>query len=266
MTSSVQEHLSRRRSGHTTAVTIDTERFYLTANQRDDGSLGEVFIHWGKHGTSSAGLVSTYAIALSTGLAHRVPLTELLGPGLGQYFTPNGRTDDPEIPRACSAVDYIARRLAIDWLPYADRAALGVFTLTERVRRWELTVGSGLRVQTAQEVAGRLHGFLPDLLGHGARQLERGVGRVLAVGVPAGGGFDRQVRRDVHAEVAGLGGGDVPQFVPPHRLPAQEGGQREHDAQLGVYHRHRRREEHHGREPEGGVATRRVKTVGRAVS
>jgi ribonucleoside-diphosphate reductase alpha chain len=130
----VQRHMPRRRSGHTTAVTIGAERFYLTANQRDDGSLGEVFIHWGKHGTSSAGLVSTYAIALSVGLQHRVPLGELIRPGLGQYFTPNGRTDDPEIPRVCSAVDYIARRLAIDWLPYSDRAGLGIYTLTERVR------------------------------------------------------------------------------------------------------------------------------------
>ena len=60
-------HLPRRRSGHTTTVTIGAERFCLTANQRDDGSLGEVFIHWGKHGTSAAGLVSSYAIALSLG-------------------------------------------------------------------------------------------------------------------------------------------------------------------------------------------------------
>jgi hypothetical protein len=141
MTSGVQQHMARRRSGHTTVVTIGAERFYLIANQRGDGSLGEVFIHWGKHGTSGAGLASTYAIALSVGLQHRVPLAELIGPGLGQYFTPNGRTDDPEIPRVCSAVDYIARRLAIDWLPYSDRATLGVYTLTERVRRWELTAG-----------------------------------------------------------------------------------------------------------------------------
>jgi hypothetical protein len=131
----VQRRMPRRRSGHTTAVTIGAERFYLTANQRDDGSLGEVFIHWGKHGTSGAGLVSTYAMALSVGLQHRVPLGELIRPGLGQYFMPNGHTDDPEIPRVCSAVDYIARRLAIDWLPYSDRAALGIYTLTERVRR-----------------------------------------------------------------------------------------------------------------------------------
>ena len=132
MTSVVQRPMPRRRSGHTTAVTIGAERFYLTANQRDDGGLGEVFIHWGKYGTSSAGLVSTYAIALSIGLRHRVPLAELIRPGLGQYFMPNGRTDDPDIPKVWSAVDYIARRLAIDWLPYPDRAALGVYTLAER--------------------------------------------------------------------------------------------------------------------------------------
>ncbi len=132
MTPGAAPQMPRRRRGHTVAVTIGAERFYLTANQRHDGSLGEVFIHWGKHGTSSAGLVSTYAIALSVGLRHRVPLAELIRPGLGQDFTPNGPTDDPEIPRVCSAVDYIARRLAIDWLPYRDRAVLGIYTLTER--------------------------------------------------------------------------------------------------------------------------------------
>jgi ribonucleoside-diphosphate reductase alpha chain len=124
--------LPRRRSGHTTVVTIAAERFYLTANQHDDGGLAEVFIHWGKYGTGAAGLVSTYAIALSVGLRHRVPLTELIRPGLDQYFLPNGRTDDPEIPRVWSAVDYIARRLAIDWLPYPERAGLGVYTSAER--------------------------------------------------------------------------------------------------------------------------------------
>ena len=125
-----QRPMPRRRRGHTTAVTIGADRFYLTANQRADGSLGEVFIHWGKHGTSSAGLVSTYAVALSVGLRHRVPLAELIRPGLGQDFLPNGPTDDPEIPRVRSAIDYIARRLALDWLPDRDRAALGVYPAT----------------------------------------------------------------------------------------------------------------------------------------
>jgi ribonucleoside-diphosphate reductase alpha chain len=76
-----------------------------------------------------------YAIALSVGLQQQVPLADLIGPGLDQFFVPNGHTDDPEIPRVRSPVDYIARRLAIDWLPYPDRAALGVYTLSERVRQ-----------------------------------------------------------------------------------------------------------------------------------
>src|ERR1017187_4932757 len=117
MVAGVRRYMSRRRSGHTTTVTIDNERFCITANQRDDGSLGEVFIHWGKHGSSGAGLVSMYATALSMGLQQHVPLADLIGPGLDQFFVPNGHTDDPEIPRVRSAIDYTARRLAIDWLP-----------------------------------------------------------------------------------------------------------------------------------------------------
>ena len=135
MVVTVRRQVPRRRSGHTTTVIIGAERFCLTANQRHDGSLGEVFVHWGKHGTSAAGLVAGYAVALSVGLQHRVPLADLIRPGLGQFFVPNGHTDDPEIPRVRSAVDYIARRLAIDWLPYPERAGLGVYTLTERVQR-----------------------------------------------------------------------------------------------------------------------------------
>jgi ribonucleoside-diphosphate reductase alpha chain len=128
---SVRRQMPRRRSGHTTTVVIGPERFCLTANQGADGSLGEVFIHWDKYGTSGAGLVNMYAVALSTGLQHQVPLADLIRPGLDQFFVPNGHTDDPEIPLVRSAVDYIARRLAIDWLPYSERAALGVYTLTE---------------------------------------------------------------------------------------------------------------------------------------
>jgi ribonucleoside-diphosphate reductase alpha chain len=128
-----QQHMPRRRAGHTTAVTIGGERFYITANARADGTLGEVFIQWGKQGTTGAGLMDAYAVALSVGLQHGIPLTEYVRWGLDAWFVPNGRTDDPEIPRVRSVVDYIARRLAIDWLPYDQRAALGIFTVAERV-------------------------------------------------------------------------------------------------------------------------------------
>lgn len=134
----VQQHMPRRRIGQTTSVTIGGERFYVTANGRADGSLGEVFIQWGKQGSTAAGLMDVYAVALSVGLQHGVPLAELLRQGIDTYFVPNGRTDDPDIPRVSSVVDYLVRRLAIDWLPYEQRAGLGVFTMDERVSRASL--------------------------------------------------------------------------------------------------------------------------------
>jgi hypothetical protein len=135
--------VQRRRAGHTTTVTIGGEQFTLIANQRADGTLGEVFLRGGKHGSSGAGLLDSYATALSVGLAHQVPLADLLRSGLDLRFTPDGRTDDPEIPRVRSVADYLARRLAIDWLPYPERAAIGVYTLTERVT----LAGSWMRTQ-----------------------------------------------------------------------------------------------------------------------
>lgn len=128
-----QRHMPRRRIGSTTAVTISGERFYLTANARQDGTLSEVFIQWGKQGHTSAGLMDIYAVALSVGLQHGVPLLDLVHQGLDLYFVPNGHSDDPEIPRVRSVVDWVVRRLAIDWLPYEVRAREGIFTVDERV-------------------------------------------------------------------------------------------------------------------------------------
>jgi ribonucleoside-diphosphate reductase alpha chain len=145
-----------RRAGHTTAVTIGGEQFYLTANAAPDGSLGEVFIQWGKHGSGAAGLMDLYASALSMGLRHRVPLTDLVRSGLGSRFTPAGHTDDPDIPRAHSVADYVARRLAIDWLPRAERASLGVLTLSERLSEAERRLpGSAMPAPGMQGSAGR---------------------------------------------------------------------------------------------------------------
>lgn len=126
-------NMPRRRGGHTVTVTIGGERFRLTASGRADGTLVEIAIDWGKHGTGTAGLMDAYAIALTSGLEHGVPLADLLRPSLGLRFAPCGNTDDPEIPRVRSAADYFSRRLAIDWLPRAERTALGILTSGERV-------------------------------------------------------------------------------------------------------------------------------------
>lgn len=128
--------LPRRRDGHVTAVTIGGEAFRLSASQCEDGTLGEVLVGWVTRDDTAAGLVDGYAMALTAGLEHGVPLKALLRPGLGMRFAPGGRTDDPEIPHVRSVADYVSRRLAIDWLPREDRLALGVLTPFEQARPW----------------------------------------------------------------------------------------------------------------------------------
>jgi ribonucleoside-diphosphate reductase alpha chain len=150
--SAISTFMPKRRAGHTTAVVIGGATFHLTANARQDGSLGEIFLRWGKQGTAGAGLLDVYAIALSAGVQHGVPLEALIRQGLDLYFEPNGRTDDPEIPRVRSVADYVARRLAIDWLPRRRRAELGILTVAERVERaraWMDVPGARLSAESA---------------------------------------------------------------------------------------------------------------------
>jgi hypothetical protein len=122
----VERQVSRRQDEHTTMVTIGSEQLRLTTGRRADGALGEVAIGCGRPADSVAGLLRGYAAALCVGLDHGVPLADLIRPGLGLRFSPNGRTDDPDIPDTFSAVDYCCRRLALDWLPRSERAALGI--------------------------------------------------------------------------------------------------------------------------------------------
>jgi hypothetical protein len=104
-------------AGYTLPFTIGGEGLRLTASGREDGTLSEVALSWGKHGSATAGLADAYAAAVTAGLEHGVPLPDLLRSGLGLRFAPGGKTDDPEITQAGSVLDYVARRLALDWLP-----------------------------------------------------------------------------------------------------------------------------------------------------
>ena len=145
----VPSHTPIQHRGHTTTVTIGGERFHITANADSNGALREVFIQWSKHGSTAAGLIDGYATALSLGLRHSIPLASLLRHGLGLKFSPAGATDDPDVPRVASIADYVVRRLAIDWLPYADRVELGIYTLAERIHHapaWSIRADGGVRL------------------------------------------------------------------------------------------------------------------------
>jgi ribonucleoside-diphosphate reductase alpha chain len=127
-----QQHTPQRRTGHTTTVTIGGERIDLTANADTRGNLCEVIIRWGKQGSARAGLMDLYATALTIGLQNGVPLLDLVAQGQSLCFSPNGPTDDPDLPEVRSIIDWVVRRLALDWLPRDQRAATGVHAAAER--------------------------------------------------------------------------------------------------------------------------------------
>jgi len=129
-----RRRLPARRRSLTRSFTIGGAEGYLTAGVYPDGQLAEVFLLLGKQGSTLAGLMDTFSVTLSVALQSGVPLETWVGKFINTRFEPSGVTDDPDIRIATSLSDYVVRRLALDFLPYATRAQYGVFTAEERAR------------------------------------------------------------------------------------------------------------------------------------
>ncbi len=112
----------------------------MTAGSYPDDGLGEVFLKMGKQGSTLAGVMDAFSIAISIALQHGVPLETYVQKFTNLKFEPAGLTDDPDVRMAQSIMDYIFRRLALDYLPFDERAALGIYTADERSR--QLDTGS----------------------------------------------------------------------------------------------------------------------------
>ena len=124
--------LPGRRARHTTAVTIGGERIYLTASPGDDNALGKVLHPVGqeRHQQRRPGDGHLRPRAVRRPPAPRTP-PRARPPRPRPALAPDGHTDDPDIPWVRSIADYIAQRLAADWLPADERAALGLHPAVE---------------------------------------------------------------------------------------------------------------------------------------
>jgi ribonucleoside-diphosphate reductase alpha chain len=107
----------------------------MTAGSYPDDGLGEVFLKLGKQGSTLAGVMDAFSIAISIALQYGVPLETYVQKFTNMRFEPSGMTDDPDVRMAQSVVDYIFRRLALDYLPFDERSALGIHTAAERARQ-----------------------------------------------------------------------------------------------------------------------------------
>jgi ribonucleoside-diphosphate reductase alpha chain len=126
--------LPKARRGLTRSFTVAGAEGYITANSYDDGRLGEVFLKLGKQGSTLAGVMDAFSIAISIALQYGVPLEIFAQKFTNLKFEPAGMTDDPDIRMAQSMMDYIFRRLALDYLSFDERAELGIYTAAERAR------------------------------------------------------------------------------------------------------------------------------------
>jgi len=104
----------------------------MTASSYPDDGIGEVFLKLGKQGSTLAGVMDAFSMAISVGLQYGIPLDSYVAKFTNMRFEPAGLTDDPDIRIASSVMDYIFRRLALDHLPYEDRAQLGILSAAER--------------------------------------------------------------------------------------------------------------------------------------
>ncbi|MBG0812732.1 vitamin B12-dependent ribonucleotide reductase [Planomonospora sp. ID82291] len=127
-----RRRLPNQRPSTTTRFTVAGAKGYMTASCYPDDGLGEVFLKMSKQGSTLAGVMDAFSVAISIGLQYGVPLETYVSKFVNMRFDPAGMTDDPDIRMAASVVDYIFRRLALDHLPYEERAALGVFSAAER--------------------------------------------------------------------------------------------------------------------------------------
>ena len=128
----VRRRLPKKRPSQTVSFTVGGAEGYLTAGSYPDDGLGEIFVKLGKQGSTLAGVMDAFSMSISVGLQYGIPLEFYVQKFANLRFEPAGMTDDPDVRIATSVLDYLFRRLALDYLPYDKRAQLGIFTADER--------------------------------------------------------------------------------------------------------------------------------------
>ena len=128
----VRKRLPKKRPSQTVSFTVGGAEGYLHAGSYPDDGLGEIFVKLGKQGSTLAGVMDAFSMSISVGLQYGIPLEFYVSKFQNLRFEPAGMTDDPDVRIATSVLDYLFRRLALDYLPYEKRGQLGIFTADER--------------------------------------------------------------------------------------------------------------------------------------
>ncbi|HQV57266.1 MAG TPA: vitamin B12-dependent ribonucleotide reductase, partial [Ilumatobacteraceae bacterium] len=130
----VRHKLPRTRTARTFEFRVADCKGFANIGEYADGRPGEIFLTMSKQGSTLSGIMDAFAKSLSFGLQYGVPLRAFVEAFINVRFEPMGMTDDPDIRFAASIMDYLFRRLALEYLTYDERAELGIFTIDERTQ------------------------------------------------------------------------------------------------------------------------------------
>ena len=130
----IRQKLPRTRVSRTFEFRVADCKGFVTVGEYEDGRPGEIFVRVSKQGSTLAGIMDAFAISVSHGLQYGVPLRSFIEAFTGMRFEPAGMTDDPDIRIANSLMDYLFRRMAIEYLSAEERAELNILTTSERMQ------------------------------------------------------------------------------------------------------------------------------------
>jgi ribonucleoside-diphosphate reductase alpha chain len=139
----IRRRLPKKRPSETVSFAVGGAEGYVTTGQYPDDGLGEIFVKMSKQGSTLAGVMDAFSMAISIALQYGVPLETYVSKFVNMRFEPAGMTDDPDIRMATSVVDYLFRRIALDYLPKEKREQLGILSAEERTTQVSADYGDG---------------------------------------------------------------------------------------------------------------------------
>ena len=148
----IRQKLPRTRVSRTFEFRVADCKGFVTVGQYEDGRPGEIFVRVSKQGSTLAGIMDAFAISVSHGLQYGVPLRSFIEAFTGMRFEPAGMTDDPDIRIANSLMDYLFRRMALEYLSPEERAELNILTTSERMQPTLPGVDEGIETRQGSEM------------------------------------------------------------------------------------------------------------------
>ena len=178
--------LPDKKKGDNVKARIGGHSVRLITGEYPDGRLGEIILVTSKEGAAWRAMLNQFAIAVSIGLQHGVPLEAFVKVFTFQKFEPSGMVEggSGRVKMASSLVDWIFRELAIEYAGRDDLAHVGAedldpFTITKpeitdegvmrirgESREVQLTLDSIPTVESSEERTYRLAreaGFTGDI-------------------------------------------------------------------------------------------------------